>query len=78
MTALEWAGCIFGLCGSAMLALNNRYSGLGFIFFMISNLAWLFFGLIIHANALVVMQIGFMATSATGIWQWLIIGKRKN
>jgi len=27
MEILEWAGCATGLCGAALLALNNHYSG---------------------------------------------------
>lgn len=71
---LEWAGCLTGLCGAALLALNNRYSGWGFVLFLVSNIAWIVFGLSTHATGMVVMQIGFTATSLIGVWKWLIVG----
>lgn len=69
---LEWTGCLTGLCGAALLALKNRYSGWGFALFLVSNVAWIAYGIATHANGLIVMQIGFTITSALGIWNWLI------
>jgi len=37
-----WFGSVSGLLGSLLLALNNDYSGWGFVAFLISNAAWLF------------------------------------
>ena len=73
---LEWVGCATGLCGAALLALNNRYSGWGFVLFLGSNVAWIFFGLFSHAIGMVVMQIGFTATSLIGIWKWLVMARK--
>lgn len=70
---IEWAGCIIGLSGAALLAMNSRYSAWGWVLFLLSNAAWIAFGLMTHANGLVVMQIGFTITSLTGIWKWLIV-----
>jgi nicotinamide riboside transporter PnuC len=69
---IEWIGCITGLCGASLLSLNNRYSGWGFVLFLLSNVAWIVFGLMSHATGMVVMQIGFTATSLMGVWRWLI------
>jgi len=69
----EWVGCITGLCGASLLAMNNRYSGWGFVLFLVSNVAWVAFGLMSHAIGMVVMQLGFTATSLMGIWRWLVI-----
>ena len=30
---LQWLGCISGVVGSLLLALHNRHSGWGFVFF---------------------------------------------
>ena len=70
---IEWIGCATGLCGSALLALNNRYSGWGFVLFLLSNVAWIYFGLLTHATGMVVMQVGFTATSLMGVWRWMIV-----
>jgi|UniRef100_E6QWC3 hypothetical protein len=72
---LEWAGCITGLSGASLLAMNNRYSGWGFALFLASNLAWIMFGLLTHATGMVVMQLGFTVTSMVGVWKWLVVGK---
>ncbi len=69
---IEWVGCFTGLCGASLLSLNNRYSGWGFVLFLLSNVAWIAFGLMSHANGMVVMQVGFTATSLMGVWRWLI------
>jgi hypothetical protein len=76
MEILEWTGCATGLCGAAMLALNNRHSGWGFVLFLGSNVAWIIFGLLSHAIGMVVMQIGFTATSLVGIWKWLVMARK--
>jgi hypothetical protein len=47
MMQTEWVGCAFGLMGAAMLALNTRFSGWGFVFFLfflLSNICWIRYG----------------------------------
>jgi hypothetical protein len=75
MEILEWAGCATRLYRAAMLALNNRYSGWGFVLFLVSNVAWIFFWLLSHAAGMVVIQAGFTATSLMGIWKWLVVSR---
>lgn len=70
---IEWMGCIIGLCGASLLAVNSRYSAWGWVLFLLSNVAWIAFGLMTHADGLVVMQAGFTVTSLLGVWKWLII-----
>lgn len=72
VTAMEWLGCLLGVLGAGILALNNRWSGYGFVLFLGSNAAWIAFGLLTGTMGLVTMQIVFTATSLVGIWQWLI------
>ena len=67
---LEWAGCGFGLLGALLLALNNAYSGFGFVAFLVSNIFWILFAKRIKASGLLVMQFGFTATSILGIARW--------
>jgi len=40
------------------------------------NVAWIIFGLLSHAIGMVVMQIGFTATSLIGIWKWLVMARK--
>ena len=68
---LEWAGCVFGLLGSLLLAFNNPVSGFGFIAFLLSNTCWILFAKQIKSKGLLLMQIGFTLTSTFGIYRWL-------
>ena len=68
----EWAGCGFGLLGSLLLSLNNSASRYGFIAFLCSNLCWLLFAKQIRSHGLLLMQLGFMATSVFGIYRWMV------
>lgn len=63
----QWSGAATGLCGAALLAVQNAYSGWGFVLFLISNFFWIAFGLMIHARGLLVMQAGFTSTSVFGL-----------
>lgn len=79
---LEWTGAALGLLGAALLAANHRYSGWGFLAFLLSNACWIAFGLLSHTYGLIAMQIGFSVTSVVGLFRWLLIpplphGKRK-
>lgn len=69
---VQWTGCGFGILGALLLALKNRFSGYGFVFFLASNGFWLAYGLLTNAPGLVVMQIAFSVTSGIGIWRWLV------
>lgn len=67
----EWVGCYTGLMGAALLAFNFRYSGFGWIFFLISNFAWVGFALMTETTGLEFQHYGFMATSLLGMYRWL-------
>lgn len=67
----EWAGAL-------LLALNIKYSGWGFVLFLIANITWIVFGYLIGAHGLVLNQIFFTATSVLGIKRWLGVGNTNN
>ncbi len=77
-TLLEWLGCMTGLLGAMLLALNNRYSGYGFVAFLASNVCWVMYGMLGGAWGLVVMQLGFTATSLLGLYRWFPGVRRSN
>jgi hypothetical protein len=66
-----WIGSILGLIGSFLLALNVSYSGFGFVAFLGSNIAWFYHGFKTKTWSMVVMQMGFTATSLLGIANWI-------
>ena len=67
--ALEWSGCILGLCGAAVLATNTSVSRYGWIAFLMANFAVIGFARAIRAHGLLVQQCGFMLTSLLGIYR---------
>ena len=73
----EWLGCLTGVAGSALLALNNRFSGFGFVLFMVSNLCWIAYALTNGIFGLVTMQVAFTVTSGIGIYRWLLRPPRR-
>lgn len=68
----QWAGCVTGVAGSLLLALNVRQSGWGFVLFLVSNIFWILYGIETHALGLIVGQVFFTATSGVGIYRWLL------
>jgi hypothetical protein len=67
---LEWMGSITGLIGAFLLATHTRFSGWGFIAFLVSNFAWIGFALLQGISSILLMQAGFTATSLLGIYRW--------
>lgn len=75
---LEWLGCLTGLSGALLLALNSRYSGYGFVAFLVSNVCWIGYGALSGSWGMVVMQLGFTATSVLGLYRWFPGVRRSN
>lgn len=75
---LQWTGCVLGVGGALLLALNRPCSGAGWLLFLASNGSWICFGVLTGAAGLVTMQLAFTVTSLVGIYRWLVrprIGK---
>lgn len=61
-----------GLVGAVLLATKGRWAGLGWLAFLGSNAAWIWFA---HRNGhpgLLLQQAGFTITSLIGLWVWVI------
>jgi hypothetical protein len=65
----EWAGCVFGLIGAGLLALNIPASRYGWFGFALANAALILYAWQVQAFGLLVQQIGFSLTSALGIYR---------
>ena len=72
LDVLQWSGCATGVAGALLLALNNKFSGWGFVLFLMSNGFWMAFGIQTGAPGLVATQVMFTATSVLGIYRWLV------
>ncbi|BBP02447.1 nicotinamide mononucleotide transporter [Sulfuriferula nivalis] len=69
MKTIEWIGSIFGLLGAFLLATNTRVSAYGWFAFLIANFAMIAFAARSKHYGLLTQQLGFMATSALGIYR---------
>lgn len=67
---LDWIGCIFGLLGALMLALNLPQSRYGFWAYLVSNLAWIGYSALTAQIPLLLQTMGFLVTTLIGIYRW--------
>jgi hypothetical protein len=69
---IKWIGTIAGIIGAGFLAANIQESGWGFIFFLISSLAWAWVGIKTRDHALTALQGVFVGIDVLGIARWLL------
>lgn len=73
MHALEALGAATGVLGTALLAFKTRWAGLGFVAYLVSNVALILFFKEQRHVGLLLMQGAFTLFSLVGIWQWLVV-----
>jgi hypothetical protein len=66
----EIAGAISGLLGAWLLAVRGRNANFGWWAYLVSNLCWLTFALLLHRQWLLAQTIGFTGSSVVGIWNY--------
>ena len=69
VSIFEWAGALFGLAGSFLLATNSSVSRYGWLAFLVANVTMAAFALLIGRNGLLIQQIGFTATTLLGLYR---------
>lgn len=67
---LEWAGCLLGIAGALVLAINRPWSKWGFYLYLFSNLAWVGFAIMNKQASMLICQVCFTVTSVIGIYRW--------
>lgn len=72
LSSIKWTGTVAGIIGAAFLALNVQESGWGFIFFLVSSVAWLVVGIRTRDHALSALQGVFVGIDVLGIVRWLL------
>lgn len=73
MSRLEMVGAASGVLGTALLALHNRWSGWGFVAYLVSNAAWILFALEHSHGGLLLQQAAFTLFALVGVWRWLVV-----
>lgn len=74
---IEMLGKWTCLMGSGLLATQTRWSGWGFVFFLVSNAAWINAGSARGIDDLWQMQLGLTVTSLVGIFRWRMEERRR-
>lgn len=69
---IEILAALCGIAGTVLLALNGKHAGWGFVAYLGSNAGWIAFAWLHSHWALLAQQLAFTASSALGIWVWLI------
>lgn len=67
----ELIGAVMGIAGALMLALKCRLSAWAWPIWLISNMAWIYYALAIHAYFLLSQQVVFTIINLYGAWHWL-------
>lgn len=74
----EWIGCITGVVGSIMLATRHPKSAWAFVLYFVSSCSWIIYGVMTKAPGLIAMQLVFVVTAILGIYNWLILPRRRD
>lgn len=69
---MKWFGSLTGVIGALMLAMNNDYSGYGYIFFLLSSLSLTYEFYRDKLSSMVLQQSVFLAINSLGTYQWLM------
>lgn len=70
---LDWCGCTLGLVGAYTLAFRLRISRYGWVSFFIANIAYVFMAARLGLLGLLAQQVGFMGSSAIGIYRHFFV-----
>ncbi len=73
---LAWVGSISGAAGAIVLAPRKRYSGWGWVLFLLSNFFWIATAMGRSDLPQLFMQGVLTVTSLVGVWQYLIAPMR--
>jgi hypothetical protein len=68
----DFAGLVFGVAGTLLLATKGRLAGWGFVAFLASNAGWLAFAQAHGHTKLLAQHVIFAASSLIGVYVWLI------
>lgn len=66
-----WAGTVFGMFGSILVALNNGYQDVGYIFFLIGAVCWLYVSIGRKDNAGIIQWLFFTIVNIVGLVSYL-------
>ena len=69
---IEWLAASTAVAGTLLLARKGPRAGWGFVFYLVSNAAWIAWALHHGTWALLAQQAVFVIISVLGVWTWLV------
>ena len=70
---IEWTGSLTGVSAAILLALNIPISGWAYVFYLLSSVLLLIWGLSEKAHGVAFQNFVFIAINILGIYRWLIL-----
>jgi hypothetical protein len=67
----DFAGLVFGVTGTLLLATKGRLAGWGFVAYLGSNVGWAAFAYAHDIPKLLAQHLIFAVSSLMGVWIWL-------
>ena len=67
---VETIGTLFGVIGAILVAFNIGYNKLGYFFFLISSVCYIFFGLRINSKEMVTLNATFSIINIIGLFRY--------
>lgn len=69
--ALGWAGTIFGMIGSMLVALNNGMQDFGYICFLLGSVSWFYVSIKEKMNSAIIQWGFFTVINFVGLLSYL-------
>ena len=70
---IEWSGSLTGISAAVLLALNIPISAWAYVFYLLSSILLLIWGLREQAHGVAFQNFVFIAINLLGIYRWLIV-----
>jgi hypothetical protein len=76
---IEWLAALGAIIAAGLVAadLGRRWTGIGFVVFVVVSVAWICSGVINQTMPLVAQNVILLLINALGAWQFLINPKKK-
>lgn len=68
---LGWAGTVFGILGSILVAMNNGLQDIGYICFLIGSVSWLVVSIKDRANSAIIQWGFFTVINFVGLLSYV-------
>lgn len=75
VTFMEVGGALNGTAGAWLLAFNCKGSKFGWVLFLLSNLFWLTFAVLLNRHWMLLQTVSFTLSSTLGVWNYVVVDR---